>query len=206
MLDGLDAVGWSSLTHAYGEATDVPELLRALASPDPQEREEASDELLGNIWHQGTVYPASAAAVPFLYELLTAPEVQDKSAIALLLACVATGAGYLEVHAAGPVDEPVWRDILSKQGKTLERELEREAAEVGNVRRAASVGLRHLLPYLNDPDEEVRQVVATALGRYPEHAGWAQPAIEAALASERDEDVRAALIQSQSHRPGAAHD
>ncbi|MDZ7617237.1 MAG: PBS lyase, partial [Patescibacteria group bacterium] len=74
MLEGLDTVDWASLRHAYGEATDVPGLLSALLSPDPKLREEATCELFGNIWHQGTVYPASAAAVPFLYELLTAPD------------------------------------------------------------------------------------------------------------------------------------
>src|SRR5688500_6475339 len=103
MLDGLDTTDWASLTHAYGPATDVPDLLRALLSPDPEEREEAVYELFGNIWHQGTVYPASAAAVPFSYELLVAPGAQPKSEIAHLIASIATGVGYLEVHAA---DEP----------------------------------------------------------------------------------------------------
>lgn len=73
MLEDLDGVDWASLEHAYGEAADVPDLLRALLSTDSEVREEAVYELFGNIWHQGTVYPASAAAVPFLYELLTAP-------------------------------------------------------------------------------------------------------------------------------------
>ena len=35
MLDGLDAVDWSALAHAYGPAADVPGLLRALLDPDP---------------------------------------------------------------------------------------------------------------------------------------------------------------------------
>ena len=51
MLNGLDAVDWKSLTHAYGEATDVPGLLRALLSPDGKVREETVYELFGNIWH-----------------------------------------------------------------------------------------------------------------------------------------------------------
>ena len=32
MLEGLDAVEWAQLTHAYGAAVDVPELIRALTS------------------------------------------------------------------------------------------------------------------------------------------------------------------------------
>lgn len=96
--------------------------------------------------------------------------------------------------------EPTWRKILAERGQTLEGEMAREAAEIDAVHRAASAGLRHLLPYLSDPDAEVRQAVASALGNYPEHAFWAQPAIEAALALEQDEDVCEALAQSKARR------
>jgi hypothetical protein len=160
MLDGLDSVDWASITHAYGEATDVPGLLRSLLSADPKVREETVYELFGNIWHQGTVYPASAAAVPFLYELLMTPVVQDKPNIAHLLASIAGGAGYLEVHAVGDFGEPTWRTILAKDGKSLENELAREATEIDSLRRAASVGVRHLLPYLSDSEAEIRRSVA----------------------------------------------
>lgn len=198
MLAGLDTVDWASLPHAYGAAADVPGLLRSLGSPDPKVREATVYELFGNIWHQGTVYPATAAAIPFLYELLAAPAVQDRSAIAHLLACIADGRGYLEVHAVGAFGEPTWRKILGEQGKTLEVELEREAAEIDAVRRAASAGLRQLLPYLSDPEPEIRRSVACALGNYPEHASWALPAIDAALASETNAEVREALAASKA--------
>jgi hypothetical protein len=146
------------------------------------------------------VYPASGAAVPFLYELLAAPEVQDKANIAHLLASIAEGVGYLEVHAVGDFGEPTWRKILGEQGKTLEGELAREAAEISSVHQAASAGLRQLLPYLHDPEPEIRRSVASALGNYPEHEGWSLPAIDAALASETDEDVREALAESKARR------
>ncbi|MFE2851991.1 hypothetical protein ACFXJO_12760 [Streptomyces lavendulae] len=65
-LDGLDARPWSSLSHAYGSAEDIPDLLRALAGADVDAADEALSELYGSILHQGTVYAASAEAVPFL--------------------------------------------------------------------------------------------------------------------------------------------
>jgi HEAT repeat protein len=206
MLDGLDAIDWASLTHAYGEATDVPGLLRSLPSPEPGVRKRAIHELFGTIWHQGTVYPASAAAVPFLYELLTAPGVPGKSDIAYLLASIADGAGYLEVHALGDFGEPTWREILGGEGKTLEGELAREAAEVDSVRRACSAGLAHLAPFLGDGEPEVRRVVADALGNYPEHAALSLPALEAAEASEADEEVQAALRESKARLTRSAPD
>jgi hypothetical protein len=41
MWDGLDAVGLSSMRHAYGPADEVPALLLALRSPDAGERGKA---------------------------------------------------------------------------------------------------------------------------------------------------------------------
>jgi hypothetical protein len=84
LLQGLDAVDWPGLHHAYGPATDVPDLLRALADPDraSEELRAAAAEnsttifehvewtLWGNIFHQGTVWQASAHTVPFLVEIL----------------------------------------------------------------------------------------------------------------------------------------
>lgn len=66
MLDGLDAVPWHELKHAYGPADDVPGRLRDLALGSEALRRRAIDELFSSLAHQGTVYEASAFAVPFL--------------------------------------------------------------------------------------------------------------------------------------------
>lgn len=71
MLDGLDAVAWDELSHAYGSAHDTPGLLRQVGSPDGDVASEALADLHGSIFHQGSVYPATLMAVPFLAELAT---------------------------------------------------------------------------------------------------------------------------------------
>ncbi len=38
MLETLDAIPWSTLHHAYGEASDVPGLMRDLASPKKEDK------------------------------------------------------------------------------------------------------------------------------------------------------------------------
>ena len=202
MLDNLDDIEWSSLKHAHGVAADVPALLRSLASTEPKVREESIEELFGNIWHQGTVYAATAAAVPFLYELLAASDVEDKPSIAHLLASIADGSGFLEVHAAVEFGGVTWSKILSDKGRSLEDELAREATVVHSVRRAASAGLRHLLVYLGAAEPEIRRSVATALGNYPEHQAWSLPAIEVAVESEQDEEVQEALVESFARLTG----
>jgi len=55
-LDGREHVDGAKLGHAYGPASDVPELLQRLRSDEEATREAAIYELHGNIWHQGTVY------------------------------------------------------------------------------------------------------------------------------------------------------
>jgi hypothetical protein len=78
MLEGLDAIQWDVLNHACGSAEDIPQLIRALCDEDDDIRDKTLYALYTNIWNQGTVYQATAYAVPFLIELLSAPEVTRK--------------------------------------------------------------------------------------------------------------------------------
>lgn len=83
----LDAQPWAEREHAYGSAEDVPGRLRALASDDAEEAEEALYELYGNIVHQGSVYEATAHAVPYPARLAAAGI--RPADMLLLLGCVA---------------------------------------------------------------------------------------------------------------------
>src|SRR5262245_9963590 len=91
MLDGLDSVQWGRLTHAYGTAEDVPELIRGLRSADADVRRNALHELYGNIYHQGKRYEASPYAVPFLLELVNDSAAADRAEVLLLLTALAIG-------------------------------------------------------------------------------------------------------------------
>lgn len=83
----LDAQPWAEREHAYGSAEDVPGQLRALASDDAEEAEEALYELYGNIVHQGSVYEATAHAVPYPARLAAAGI--RPADMLVLLGCVA---------------------------------------------------------------------------------------------------------------------
>ena len=72
MIDAIDQIDWASLEHAYGPATDVPKLLRAVASGDAHDSDSALYDLNGNICHQGSIYSATAKAIPFLVEIVEA--------------------------------------------------------------------------------------------------------------------------------------
>ncbi|WP_042430056.1 hypothetical protein [Streptacidiphilus anmyonensis] len=86
-FSGLDQVDWSQLRHAYGPAEDVPSLLRDLASPVEETVAEAEQGLWDSIVHQGTVYQATAPAVPFLARL--ASEGVRPAALVCMLGAIA---------------------------------------------------------------------------------------------------------------------
>jgi hypothetical protein len=82
----LGAVDWPSLRHAYGPASDTPEHLRGLLADDAS-RVAAYAELDGSIWHQDTVYEATAAAVPILSAIARSESKPAFYALTLLLSC-----------------------------------------------------------------------------------------------------------------------
>jgi hypothetical protein len=70
----LDDSLWSDLTHAYGNAADIPPLLRAIAAhPSVSSPTEGPwFELWSALCHQGDVYSASFAAVPHIIDVASA--------------------------------------------------------------------------------------------------------------------------------------
>jgi len=68
----LDDPGWRDLQHAYGDAADIPNMLRALASstePKAGYQDEPWFSLWSSLCHQGDVYNASYAAVPHIVRI-----------------------------------------------------------------------------------------------------------------------------------------
>jgi hypothetical protein len=80
LLD-LDSPRWSELTHAYGDAADIPELLRQLEGvPTSTYDSEPWFSLWSALAHQGDVYSASFAAVPHVVRVIaSAPARADSS-------------------------------------------------------------------------------------------------------------------------------
>ncbi len=71
MID-LDDPCWQELSHAYGSATDIPELLRQLARVTGRKAAYDSEPwftLWSSLCHQGDVYDASYAALPHIVEI-----------------------------------------------------------------------------------------------------------------------------------------
>jgi hypothetical protein len=71
MLEGLDSVDWTGLHHAYGVASDIPDLLIELEeTKDINSWLRVIEDFSNKIFHQATIYSATSATIPFLNQLV----------------------------------------------------------------------------------------------------------------------------------------
>jgi hypothetical protein len=167
MLEGLDASDWSSLKHGPGIATDTPREIRKLLSPKKDHREDAIMSLYDSLMHQGTIYSATAKALPFLIEIFRAEEAEDKPGIAMLIAAFISGYGYFEVHARDESSHESWKELLQKQGENFRKECEQEDRINQKIRTLGDEIIPELLPYMeNKKYNEPRRSITWALLRY----------------------------------------
>jgi hypothetical protein len=118
-LAKLDEVNWSLLHHAHGEASDFPILINAALSEDERDREFALQLLHETIWHQGTIYQATAFAAPFIVELIQSPDIPNQVDFAMLFASIAQGSANFEHGFRSEKDEKMWQEIYAKNGWDL---------------------------------------------------------------------------------------
>ncbi|MDN0197854.1 hypothetical protein [Streptomyces sp. S.PNR 29] len=149
-LAGLGQVPWAEIQDSTGSAAAIPLLLNSVAWGNPGTAQAALDDLRKRICQYGfVVEQATAATVPFLWELAQLPQVTCRAQIIQLLRNIAdarqwesTAAVYPKLlnHRENPV---VW---------------ERKARQAVRARRSA---LRHLLA---EEDAEIAQAT-TELAR-----------------------------------------
>jgi hypothetical protein len=190
LLRGIDSIQWSKLNHAYGEASDVPALFRAILSDNSDHRDFAYHLLYGNIWHQGTVYEATSYAVPFLIHLLEFEEVPNKSSIVGLLDCITRGYPYLSG------DEGDWaREWMLEQGKDFNLEVRKASLDTQKAREAVKMGMEKYFGLLRHPEADVRDETVSLLCSFPESYEVIYPALYDQILNETDASIRASIIE-----------
>lgn len=145
MLDGLDEVDWAAHHGAYGAAEDAADILRAIASPDPETADEGRYEFASVLWHQGTVYPVTVVAVPFLVELATSAGVHQRHHLLQLL-----GALCDPEHSNGD-DQPAVHAAIAAHSDALLPQL---ADADPQVRECAAYAVAHCGPHTRDALEQ----------------------------------------------------
>lgn len=195
MLETLDAVDWEDLDHAYGEATDIPDLIRALAFGTAEAREQAHDALYGNLWHQNTVFEATAYAVPFLLELLGAPDVPEKDWILQYLHALSHGTSFIDVHQHIPFMASGAFARMKADGE-FDDALAEELSWVQEAFEEVQEGVPLYAALLDDPEPPVRTSAAFVLSGFCAGKESSIEALASRLIVESDASVRASLLRA----------
>jgi hypothetical protein len=176
-LDDLWEVGWPELSHAHGSAADVPDLIEALAEGFG-DWAQVLDELIGDdILHQGSCYPATAPAMPFLARLITSdalPFYQRLDVYEVLL--------YAATRHAASLAEDAGRAAARQR-------LPRPADWSADVREAVGACVPGLLERWDPEPEPVRVVLAVFAALYPHHGAATADRIRDMAARHRDTDA-----------------
>lgn len=156
-FEGLEGVDWSTLHHAYGPADDVPEMLRMLAGDGRASR--AFDRLFTSLCHQGTVYSATSAVIPFLFQLLK----DGRQRMLIHFLAAAAEARQVAISAELNKGVPVVVKFLSSDDPE-----EREAA--AQILGAVTDGTEEAAAALNaqlavEEDDQTRAALSEALSR-----------------------------------------
>lgn len=184
-LLGLDDIPWSELSHAYGEASDVPALLRQLASDDGN----PMHELYGNIFHQGTRYQATPYAVPFVAEVALNPECTNRLDAMELLVSLAIG--YDEAWLPRGINIVKFRQQVASWLSDLSPQALAENEEFGSGPEhelATYEAVNRLIPEFiqqlhNNPALHDAGAIAYLLAWFPDHADMSVAVLRRTMAS-----------------------
>lgn len=172
---------FEKLSHAYGNARDVPSLLRSLGAAEAKTRARALSRLGASICHQGTFYSATPETVPLLVALLKTPTTKGRDGVLRLLADIAT------------LDEPERFLLTGFDSRTEFASLPRLWIRSVDAVNAGAGVYRELLGANEAP---VRAQTAFLLAWLDREATRSLPAVEHALAEEKNAVTRATLLLS----------
>jgi HEAT repeat protein len=222
MWDNLLRVSWSKLTHAYGRARDVPDILRGMIAADEKSRSSGWDGFWGSLNHQGDFYDSTVATIPFLVEAVGHPEVHGRANILNALRdrwldAPKYGGDPLVSEPPGGIDEPTpmltdaeFAALPPRAFQTDVREDPVAAAEEDpdfdvNTRRrmdlcawqtarAIQAGQPTFERLLKDPDRQVATAAAFLLLLWPGTRASAKRALVRMIVEENDPARQAGCI------------
>ena len=158
-------------------------MIRAVTSVDKATRREAWHSLYGNLWHQGTIYEATAHAVPFFIELAGNTSVPDREWVLGYLVNLAGGTSYNDVQQSSGLFAE------RRNAPEFQRQRELELGWVEATRAAVRRGRQVYAALLSDDAPAIRTAAAHLLSLFPQDAKestvWLQAHIRAGEPDER---------------------
>ncbi|MEO1166218.1 MAG: hypothetical protein AAFV98_20735 [Chloroflexota bacterium] len=197
MLETLDTVDWANLTHAYSRtysgASNIPPLIRGLTSSDEENRKRAYEKLFDCIFHQSTIYEATAYVVPFLIELLQNDSVEAKDDMLHMLNTVQRGMNdtqsYLSwIRSSG-------QDYTSEDLGRMQKEADAIATVFDNVKSAYGL----YLDFLHSPDAKLRWAAVKILDPYIDLQDEIVPAYKRIIEGQEPLDLQQHTLKAINH-------
>jgi len=142
MLERLQQIRWSQLTHAYGTAEGIPARILDLQSDDPAVWVPAVSQLYDSLCHQMcSIYPATPKVFPFLIELLEDDKIRCRGKIVEFIGNSVFLANEAHCESIGELDT---------------EEVEPQKQIDNEVREEAWKGFDTLISLVNDDDPRIR--------------------------------------------------
>ena len=176
-LDLPADVDLPTLEHAYGDASDVPDVLAGLAANDERWSGHL-DALIGSVNHQGSTYSSTAPTMEVLAALATAPSLAPRRRLDLLSFLFLAGSG---------------GEVAAARGSRPDLHAEPTRSAV----TAATPTLLGLWPSVSRPERRLLLLLAALAGSTTAPADAEELTDDAsrlALAMVRDEEAAQALL------------
>jgi hypothetical protein len=195
LVSAVRAVDWGNLRSTYGSGEIVRDIVLKLASREETDVRWAWEQIYGTVLqHQGTVYPATAAAAPFLCQIALNEASLWRAALTAQLAFLSTGYDepYAPAGTALAVRDAVrpYVDQLLGLWGTANPGLDEAlvAVSVAFPAEAAAV-TGHLRAWFGTSEPPLRTALGLALGFH----GLADEAVEEIILEEVGQSVRWAV-------------
>lgn len=183
MINDLESVDWASMWHAYGSASEIPQWLRGMGSPDPETRDKAFGAFYGSAHHQGDVYPSTIASLPFLFALADDPATPDRASVVALLLSIGR--------------EAVDRADFDGEGIVIGLDGEESTAYPDTVELMRERGEAFVV-YACDADSRVRGAAIESLGLFLDDAERAVTVLQERLGAESGITERLLVVRTMA--------
>jgi len=194
MFETLNTIDWPHVESCYGTSEEIPAAIRGLVSAEASVRDRARETLWMSLEHQGSVYEASALAVPFLLAILADPQTQDKGQLVHFLAHLGCRGLYLGHWYEDLQTRLVLQSLKEDEPYFSQDATDRYRRWEDDTHQGFREGLHIFLPLLSDPDPAIREEVAFLLATFPEDRSRLLPPLITQLQTETNEQVQCSLL------------
>jgi hypothetical protein len=179
MLDDLDRIPWSTLEHAYGNAGDIPDILRAMTSSDSDRRAWAEDMLDMGPFHQGSLYSCTPYVVGVLLQLVQEEESPETA--------------WIVEYVSRVVDAALWRGAVSEP-HAPDPDQELELAYAAQILAEVRLYWPLVMSLLEHPDGQIRLALLRLLVLLQSDVPHLENVLAERLTAEPDDALRAATV------------